>query len=666
MFSRKNLGFLLLFLLLMLAQAVLRLPWLGLLAGLFALSLAEKAWRTPFVALPGWLIGISGFAFLGTMLFYVASVPTWLLAACGLIALSPLIARKDIQFRLSTKPLMAIIPALPSLILFGITAAALFAYPVTDAVRSPFDVVPLATLILLGLQLAWSIFLALRGFSLNAQSLAAISFFLSFSAFLRIAYPIGFGFDPFIHRATMSYIAEFSTITPKPFYYIGNYMLELGMTELFHLPRKFVNDWLVPTLGISVLLITLRTYLQASKQKLGLLAVFFLPLSALIVSTPQSLSYFLSAGSFFLGAAHLIQKGVAARNGSMLLALFSAVVHPLAGIPALLFAFYLFIKEWQWVHFPYATLSALSMPIIFLAQSALLGNDITLTFAPSTLSDLLPSFTRQYTPFLDIVTLFAPLLSILTIAIALIGLSTWHKRTAAWTLATLPAILFANYVFIRVFLSFDFLIEYESSQFADRLLILSLLALIPLAAVGLHATLERWKASPHRRIALVSLLVLSVMSAAYATLPRNDAALRGRGLNVSLTDIETVYAIDELGRSNDYAVLAGQMTSVAALQELGFATYFNESIFYYPIPTGGPLYDIYLEFVEGSPTLETVQKAKDLTGAGEIFVVVNDYWWDANATSEKSKLIADDWFAIGDNSVNYIFRFTGESNQEVE
>lgn len=656
MFSRKNLGAISLILLLILTQSILRLPWLGLFAGGLTLFLLNDALRTERLSIPGWLIGLSGFAFLSTSLFYAASVPTWLLGAISIMLLLPLALKPTFRWRFPAFKLAALIPALPSVAFFAALIGILLNSPITSAVRSPFDVIPTEVLWLLAGQVAWSLLLAIRGYSDKVQIAAAASFLLSFASVLRVAYPIGFGFDPFIHRATMSYIAEFSTISPKPLYYIGNYMLELAATELLHLPQRFVNDWLAPVLGISTFLAALQRFTAASNARRGIIAALLAPLSALLVSTPQSLAYFLSGSAFLLGGAYLLSRKPADRRGSILLALFAAIVHPLAGIPALLFSLYLYIDTWKWARIPFALGAAISMPSIFLLQSALLGNAIGVSFNLAALSELVPSFARQYTTFLNLILVFSPAFTILIIALAAAGFWSLRRERGGIVLAILPILLFVNYVLIRVFLSFDFLIEYEASQFADRLLVLTGFGLLPLSATGAERVLDALR-THHQRLAFAAVFILCVIASSYTSLPRNDAAVRGRGLNVSMTDIETVYAIDEVGVQNTYAVLASQMTSVAALQELGFATYFKDSIFYYPIPTGGPLYQIFLEFVEESPTLTAIQKAKDLTGADEIFVVINDYWWNAEATIEKAKLIADSWFAIEGDSTNHVFHF---------
>ncbi|MCH8049622.1 hypothetical protein IH979_02830, partial [Patescibacteria group bacterium] len=120
---------------------------------------------------------------------------------------------------------------------------------ITEAVRTPWDFVDpfavvaigIATLLLFGLSHVS------KGRTLLIPLVAA-TFFSAIAMALAI-YPLGFGFDSFIHRATVSHIVAFGTITPKPFYYIGQYALELMAVHAFALPLQLVDRLLVPLLA---------------------------------------------------------------------------------------------------------------------------------------------------------------------------------------------------------------------------------------------------------------------------------------------------------------------------------------------------------------------------------------------------------------------------------
>jgi hypothetical protein len=50
-------------------------------------------------------------------------------------------------------------------------------------------------------------------------------FFLSLTALGAILYKLGYGFDGFIHEATLKIIQTTGTISPRPLYYLGEYSL---------------------------------------------------------------------------------------------------------------------------------------------------------------------------------------------------------------------------------------------------------------------------------------------------------------------------------------------------------------------------------------------------------------------------------------------------------
>lgn len=105
-----------------------------------------------------------------------------------------------------------------------------------------------------------------------------------------------------------------------------------------------------------------------------------------------------------------------------------------------------------------------------------------------------------------------------------------------------------------------------------------------------------------------------------------------------------------------YIVLANQAVSAAALKTYGFETYFNGDVFYYPIPTGGAMYELYLKMVNLGPTHQRAVEAMDLAGVDTAYFVVNDYWFLADKIIENAKREADDWVVI-DNGATTVFEF---------
>ena len=80
-------------------------------------------------------------------------------------------------------------------------------------------------------------------------------------------------------------------------------------------------------------------------------------------------------------------------------------------------------------------------------------------------------------------------------------------------------------------------------------------------------------------------------------------------------------------------------------------------LFYYPIPTTSPLYDLYLDMVYDSPTTERLQQALDLTGADTAYFVINDYWLDFEKIVEQAKQNIGNAQTIADNKL-VIFKYS--------
>jgi len=231
------------------------------------------------------------------------------------------------------------------LLFFGLTLWFLFKNSTSEAIVSPWDVVNFkffylygaATLVLFGL-------IVLK----NKFSLFFISahYFLTFSVAL-IVYKIGFGFDPFIHLASLKVIDKFGVITPKTIYYSGQYALEIIVHKLFFIPLDFLNRILIPLLAAVILPATI--YL-ATKDKFGdkkiaqllLLLLLVFPTSIFIMTVPQNLAYLLLLLVVILSFSTLDNLRLAAM---MILALAAIMVQPIAGLPAFFLASYVLVQH---------------------------------------------------------------------------------------------------------------------------------------------------------------------------------------------------------------------------------------------------------------------------------------------------------------------------------
>ena len=154
-------------------------------------------------------------------------------------------------------------------------------------------------------------------------------------------------------------------------------------------------------------------------------------------------------------------------------------------------------------------------------------------------------------------------------------------------------------------------------------------------------------------------LILILSASLYLSYPRLDNYFNSRGFSVSSADLKAVNWIN--GDADDnFIVLANQQVSAAALNQFGFKKYYlknNSPVFYYPVPTGSPLYQYYLDMVYKEPSRETMLKAMGLADAATGYFVLNKYWWAFPKILAEAKLSSNGWQLIDDGEI-YIFKYT--------
>ena len=206
-------------------------------------------------------------------------------------------------------------------------------------------------------------------------------------------------------------------------------------------------------------------------------------------------------------------------------------------------------------------------------------------------------------------------------------------------------------------LNFGYLISYERADFSNRILALSAFFLIPFFLLAIHAFVYKLTAQNKAiKIPFLIFLVLLITASLYLSYPRFDHYFNSHSYAVSQNDISATRWIENDASSSDYIVLANQQVSAAALSEFGFKKYYKKNIFYYPIPTGAPLYGYYLDMVYKKPDRDTMRKAMDLAGADTGYFVLNKYWWAFPKILAEAKLSADSWQVFGENEI-YVFKY---------
>ena len=565
--------------------------------------------------------------------------------------------------------------------LFALFFTTLAEHPVTDAVRSVWERLPPSLFVLFLLVAALVIGLLWRGRERAVSLLLVCVLLFATLSIAALAFPIGFGFDSFIHKATESHLAEFGTITPKPFYYIGQYALVLFAHHGFHIPIDLADTFLVPFL--TALLLPMAWYFAAAHitrkrgtAMLTLTGLFLLPLSQFIVTTPQALANLWTLLLILASVPYLLEKEHPRLRVLLLAALATVLIHPIAGIPTLLYFMFLCTdpsrtnprtpKTNRVVRVLLIALACVVLPLSFVLNSVMSGQSIGLNWTALNPLKLLSNFNlsvffeNRFSPLLDLVYLYGLNAMLLLILIAGCAWVEYRRDLSRRFRALLLMVLAltVNYLFLSTLLEFTFLIDYERLNYASRLLPLICFFLVPLLILGLGHLFVNIKGQPViLRACVLLILVMIAGSTLYLSYPRRDAYETNRGFNVSQADLDAVHVVESMADGQPYLALANQSVSAAAIQEMGFRYYGD--LFFYPIPTGGELYEYFLAMNE-SPDRETAARAVEVVpqhgDVTTLFFLVNNYWWDAPRIIETAKTTADDWKSLGEGQI-YVFRY---------
>jgi hypothetical protein len=566
------------------------------------------------------------------------------------------------NYRLS---LWIAVSVLPALIAFGFVVRGAISQATDISIRTPWPLLPPGTLLALAIipLCAW-----LAAWKTNRRWVTALLVSLalvSVAVISPLLYRIGYGFDGFLHVATERIVLETGTLEPKPLYYMGQYVFVTWLSRLTSLPVEIVDRFLV-TIVLASLPLFFFYGRNASRRWEDAALLLFLPLAPFVATTPQSFAYVCGLGAILLslgGKVHPIM--------SLSMAAWSLAIHPLAGLPlagATVALQWLNWRKTDALRSPITWLltlaAAAAVPLAFLVISRGASTGIEWDFSRVVdVKTWIASFTALVPPrnrvalwpdWTALVLFLAPLFAI---ASALVAIWRDDEQRDRWVVLTVIGAGTALGGFLmRAAGDFAFLIDYERGNYADRLFLVGFLLILPAAAVGAARWLAKLETAPALSAATVLIGLVAWHGAqAHAALPRHNAAAASYGWSVGRGDVEAVRWIESDAQGATYTVLANQSVSAAAVREFGFKRYHHD-VFYYPIPTGGVLYQHFLEAVGREQALEPIREAAQLTDASVIYVVVNDYWWDAERVAEDLSIIADKETTTSDGRVR-VFRF---------
>jgi hypothetical protein len=537
------------------------------------------------------------------------------------------------------------------------------------SIRTPWPLLPAWTLPLIGMQ--WIFAIAVM-WKLKNRYVTAIQTALAIASTALIAplvYRIGYGFDGFLHVAGEKILLDTGTLLPHPMYYMGQYVFTTWIARIAEVDIALIDRFLVPVCAAIFLPLTLLVTSTREHRISRFAGLILIPLTPFVATTPHGFAIVLACTAILLSIG--TEKHAVHPILPIILAMWCALTHPLVGLPMLGATTALAVYKHR--NIPRTILStlfaiggSLAVPIMFGLASAI-GSSGGVNFQLHALTNVekwkelatawIPWVGNRYALWAEASVWIEKILPWIVILLALgERISRWIKKEACapWLCASMGTT--ASALILTIAGDFGFLIDYERGNYADRLWLVAWILLLPLAIPMFGKILNRIKKGHILSIvgALASIGILTA-SMSYSALPRHDAVTPSRGWSVGLADIEAVKLIDEDSNNEPYTVLANQSVSAAAIRTFGFKRY-NGDVFYYPIPTGGTLYDIFLKASYGEPTIKTMTEAGKIGDSHLVYLVVNDYWWKADELTELAKKDASRVFEIQDGKVK-VFKY---------
>jgi hypothetical protein len=499
-----------------------------------------------------------------------------------------------------------------------------------------------------------------------------------------VVYKIGYGFDPFIHQAAMEIIDKAGVVLPKTPYYLGEYGLIISIHKIFGIPIYILNKLLVllmatvliPSLISKLFQVITKNIKEDNYSFLGTVIILALSFPLFIISTPQNLSYIFIIAAIISG---LIYKNP---TTAIIFALTTTAIHPLSGIPAIIWSIWLVAKYYKSKTSKFTGriistvlifVNTIFIPLaLFIASGGKIENiNLGLNIIISQIKSIfIFSSAGSESWLLNLTYFLSHNNKLLILLLIIIGVVLFYKKNKynfsqeeiwpwkgllAMGLSSIAAFILSSQI------SFQQIINYEQSDYANRLMTIAVIFLSPFIILTIREFTAKISELPERSLKLFWLILIAIFItiSLYLAYPRFDRYFNSRGYSTSRFDLEAVKKIDEQ-TNNNYVVLANQQVSIAALQLLGFNHYYQTPqglIYFYPIPTGGRLYQYYLDIVYKNPNRETMLKAMDLVEVNEAYLIINKYWNESTKIINAAKLTADNWETVGGQEI-FIFKYT--------
>ena len=497
-----------------------------------------------------------------------------------------------------------------------------------------------------------------------------IHFFITYTL-LPIIYPIGFGYDPFLHRATEMHILQHGFASPKTPFYLGQYSIITLLAKTIHLPIHLIDQWLVPIL--STFLLPISTYMSMrhgfnmSKKyaNIGILLLLIFPMTTMGITTPQNLANLFLLLTIF--TTTLCKKYTQAYIPATLLATTAAVTQPISGFFACALVLITYTKQKKyiskkiiWLIF---FLSAISIPTLFLCYFFLQNIPIpSLSSIQGNIDSFFGLFKEPYyvkkniaLPFvLEYIYTYKKLIPYTVIILSLATIKKYKELEPKTSIIFLFVIM-VNMFFMSTWLILPDLYHFEQVHYAQRLQHIALFFLLPFFIGGAIMVIKKSFIKKTPPTLIWAILAVCVTTSWYLTYPQKNKKVQYPGFNVTSSDIQATKFIEKKqGKNKSYIVLSSSITAAAAIHQYGFKTYHlisEKPHFYYAIPSGGPLAITYRKILYEGQKRSDIDSIMKKTNVDRTYVTISDYWYNSNEINTGLQRIANGFVPINNGAV---------------
>ncbi|MBI2436233.1 MAG: hypothetical protein HYV41_00595 [Candidatus Magasanikbacteria bacterium] len=542
----------------------------------------------------------------------------------------------------------------------------------TEVLQSPWMTLNASFFIIYALATAFLLWIiGNSGQKTSNLALTSLHLFITYSI-APIIYKLGYGYDGFIHRATEVWIKTNGFILPKEPFYMGQYGLVVWLSHITNISIHYIDIFLVPVLASIFIPFVIHDTLKRSWKLAGnapLVLVWLIPFIfyiSLHLTTPHNLVLLFVILCIFSTLGFIYRQ--IPTPIPLILALSAVLTHPLLGVPLFVFVLGAILirrctkPALQWIYLiALAILLAVIPATMFSTRLILSGHEFPELANPFVhIDNMIDIFRRPYwytaTDSIILETLYnwQRLISPLIVMLALIGFFVKkEKRALDWLFPITTLGFWISAWLLRTWIVFPNVIDDEQTNYPLRVLIGGMLFLIPWSIYGIYiignAILKKFSYTSFVKILLIIFVSLLLMVSLYLAYPQNNQKVYFPGFNVTGYDVEAITWIHNQHTEYNYVVLSNPITAVAALEHYSFAKYFDTvegELFYYSIPSGGPLYSYYQRMLYDGQKPDVMQEVMRLTNTKTAYLVINSYWKHFNEIVEGAKKTADAWQII--------------------